>query len=188
MWIKSSKPTRNNISPVYLIRQYMQSSLHDRLSTRPFLTQVEKLWLMYQLFKALEVCHMSHGIIHGDIKPENVMCTSWNWLVLTDFGTFKPANLPDDDPTDFQFYFDTMGRNSCYIAPERFYRREVKPNPGDGKYGYLYVYFFMYSNVLITYLCNMYITSINAIYLFLLYKQQPVPSLWTLLQNKPHSN
>lgn len=133
MWIKSAKPTRNNVYPVYLIRQYMQSSLHDRLSTRPFLTPVEKLWLMYQLFKALEVCHMSHGIIHGDIKPENVMCTSWNWLVLTDFGTFKPANLPDDDPTDFQFYFDTMGRNSCYIAPERFYRREVKPNPGDSK-------------------------------------------------------
>ena len=73
MWIKSAKPTRNNVYPVYLIRQYMQSSLHDRLSTRPFLTPVEKLWLMYQLFKALEVCHMSHGIIHGDIKPENVL-------------------------------------------------------------------------------------------------------------------
>jgi phosphoinositide-3-kinase regulatory subunit 4 len=124
MWIKSSRP-KTQATPVYLIRQYIFSNLHDRLSTRPFLAEVEKLWLMYQLFKGVEVCH-SHGIIHGDIKPENVLCTSWNWLILTDFGPFKPAMLPDDDPTDFQFYFDTMGRSSCYIAPERFFRREVK--------------------------------------------------------------
>jgi phosphoinositide-3-kinase regulatory subunit 4 len=127
MWIKSStRLPRTNANPVYLIRQFIHSNLHDRLSTRPFLREVEKLWLMYQLFKGLEVCHLSHGIIHGDIKPENVLCTTWNWLVLTDFGTFKPANLPNDDPTDFQFYFDTMGRSSCYIAPERFFRREMK--------------------------------------------------------------
>ena len=29
--------------------------------------------------------------------------------------------LPEDDPTDFSFYFDTSGRRTCYIAPERFY-------------------------------------------------------------------
>lgn len=133
MWIKSSQ--RGKVTPVYLIRQFVHANLHDRLSTRPFLTDVEKRWLMYQLFKALEVCHLSHGIIHGDIKPENVLCTSWNWLVLTDFGTFKPANLPDDDPTDFQFYFDTMGRSSCYIAPERFFRRAVKSQDPNNKNG-----------------------------------------------------
>ncbi len=35
---------------------------------------------------------------------------------LTDFDTFKPANLPDDEPSDFQYYFDTTGRTSCYIS------------------------------------------------------------------------
>jgi len=48
------------------------------------------------------------------------LCTSWNWVVLTDFAPYKPVTIPDDDPTDFQYFFDAMGRNSCYVAPERF--------------------------------------------------------------------
>jgi phosphoinositide-3-kinase regulatory subunit 4 len=126
MWIKSStRMTKTNAIPIYVIRQYLYSNLHDRLSTRPFLNELEKLWLIYQLFKCVEVCH-SHSIIHGDIKAENILCTTWNFLVLTDFAPHKPTMLPDDDPTDFQYYFDTMGRSSCYIAPERFYHREVR--------------------------------------------------------------
>ncbi len=29
--------------------------------------------------------------------------------------------LPDDNPADFSYYFDTSGRRTCYVAPERFY-------------------------------------------------------------------
>lgn len=35
---------------------------------------------------------------HGDIKAENVMVTSWNWVLLTDFATYKPTYLPADNP------------------------------------------------------------------------------------------
>jgi len=34
-------------------------------------------------------------VCHGDIKSENVMVTSWNWLLLTDFASFKPTYLPE---------------------------------------------------------------------------------------------
>lgn len=69
---------------------------------------------------ALRDCH-SRDIFHGDIKTENVLVTSWNWIYLTDFSSaFKPAFLPDDNPADFSFYFDTSGRRTCYLAPERF--------------------------------------------------------------------
>ena len=45
---------------------------------------------------------------HGDIKMENVMVTSWNWVMLTDFSaTFKPTALPEDNPADFSYFFDT---------------------------------------------------------------------------------
>ena len=58
---------------------------------------------------------------HGDIKTENVLVTSWNWLYLTDFSSsFKKTYLPEDNPADFSFYFDTSGRRTCYLAPERF--------------------------------------------------------------------
>ena len=34
-------------------------------------------------------------ICHGDIKSENIMMTSWNWLLLADFASFKPTYLPE---------------------------------------------------------------------------------------------
>lgn len=104
----------------YLVRQYVHSSLYDRLSTRPFLEDIEKKWLAFQLLSALKESH-SRQVYHGDIKTENVLVTSWNWLYLTDFSSsFKPLYLPEDNPADFSFYFDTSGRRTCYIAPERF--------------------------------------------------------------------
>lgn len=49
------------------------------------------------------------------------MVTSWNWLYLTDFSSsFKKTYLPEDNPADFSYFFDTSGRRTCYVAPERF--------------------------------------------------------------------
>ncbi|KAK5657766.1 hypothetical protein OQA88_2839 [Cercophora sp. LCS_1] len=104
----------------YLVRQYCYNSLYDRLSTRPFLEDIEKKWLAFQLLCALRDCHAKE-IYHGDIKAENTLVTSWNWLYLTDFSSsFKRVTLPEDNPADFSYYFDTSGRRTCYLAPERF--------------------------------------------------------------------
>ena len=104
----------------YLIRQYIHSSLYDRMSTRPFLEDIEKKWIAFQLLCALRDCH-AVDVFHGDIKTENVLVTSWNWVYLSDFSSsFKPTFLPEDNPADFSFYFDTSGRRTCYLAPERF--------------------------------------------------------------------
>ncbi|XP_022257912.1 phosphoinositide 3-kinase regulatory subunit 4-like, partial [Limulus polyphemus] len=48
------------------------------------------------------------------------MVTGWNWVLLTDFASFKPTYLPEDNPADFSYFFDTSRRRTCYIAPERF--------------------------------------------------------------------
>lgn len=89
-------------------------------STRPFLEDIEKKWLSFQLLCAIRDCH-ARNVYHGDIKTENCLVTSWNWLYLTDFSSsFKPTYLPEDNPADFSFYFDTSGRRTCYLAPERF--------------------------------------------------------------------
>ncbi|KAJ5559158.1 hypothetical protein N7535_008978 [Penicillium sp. DV-2018c] len=104
----------------YLVRQYIHSSLYDRMSTRPFLEHIEKKWVAFQLLCALRDCH-AQDIYHGDIKTENVLVTAWNWLYLSDFSSsFKPTFLPEDNPADFSFFFDISGRRTCYIAPERF--------------------------------------------------------------------
>lgn len=81
---------------------------------------IEKKWIAFQLLCALRDCH-SLDIFHGDIKTENILVTSWNWLYLSDFSSsFKPTFLPEDNPADFSFYFDISGRRTCYLAPERF--------------------------------------------------------------------
>ncbi|KAI0844511.1 ARM repeat-containing protein [Daldinia vernicosa] len=111
----------------YLVRQYIYSSLYDRMSTRPFLEDIEKKWLAFQLLCALRDCH-SRDIYHGDLKTENIMVTSWNWLYLTDFtGSFKPTMLPDDNPMFYSYFFDLSGRRTCYIAPERFIEHIENP-------------------------------------------------------------
>ncbi|KAH8939347.1 hypothetical protein BDL97_15G033100 [Sphagnum fallax] len=113
-WLETDKAA-------YLLRQYFFSNLHDRISTRPFLSIIEKKWLAFQLLHALKQIH-ERGICHGDIKCENVLVTSWNWVYLADFyGSLKPTYLPVDNPADFSFFFDTGGRRRCYLAPERFY-------------------------------------------------------------------
>ncbi|GAB2219712.1 hypothetical protein Droror1_Dr00007349 [Drosera rotundifolia] len=113
LWLATDKAA-------YVLRQYFFNNLHDRLSTRPFLSHIEKKWLAFQLLCGVKQSH-DHGICHGDIKCENVLVTSSNWVYLADFASFKPTYIPDDDPSDFSFFFDTGGRRLCYLAPERFF-------------------------------------------------------------------
>ena len=75
---------------------------NDRLSTRPFLSIIEKKWIVYQLFLAVIQCH-SVDVCHGDIKTENAMVTSWAWIILTDFASFKPTYLPEVPHASLQF-------------------------------------------------------------------------------------
>ncbi|PVV00192.1 hypothetical protein BB560_005390 [Smittium megazygosporum] len=87
-----------NENYVFLARQYLKFNLYDRLSTRPFLTVHDKIWI----------------IVHGDLKLENVLLTSWNWIFLSDFAFFKPVFIPSYDPTEFAFFFDLSSRRACY--------------------------------------------------------------------------
>ncbi|OUM51156.1 hypothetical protein BVG19_g243 [[Candida] boidinii] len=103
----------------YLIRPFMSFDLHERISLRPFLESIEKKWIVFQLLSVLSKCH-AKNVFHGDIKSENVLLTSWSWVQLTDFAIFKPVVLPEDNPSQFTFYFDTSQRYTCYVAPERF--------------------------------------------------------------------
>ncbi|KAF8336386.1 uncharacterized protein EI90DRAFT_3144677 [Cantharellus anzutake] len=104
----------------YIFRQWLANNLYDRISTRPFLSLIEKKWVAFQLMTAMKDVR-SRKIAHGDIKSENILVTSWNWVYITDFASYKPVYLPEDDPADYSFYFDTSGRRTCYVAPERFY-------------------------------------------------------------------
>ena len=86
----------------YLLRQHVHSSLLERMSSRPFLHEIEKRWIAFQMLQAL-VQGAECGVCHGDIKPENVLVTSWDWVLLSDYANFKPRILPDGNSADYSF-------------------------------------------------------------------------------------
>lgn len=93
----------------YLLRPYVAHSVYGRLGSRPFLSDAERRCLAWQMVRAVEQAH-GCGVTHGDLKLENFLITSWNWVLLTDFSPFKPAMLPADNPAEFSLYFDAGSR------------------------------------------------------------------------------
>jgi phosphoinositide-3-kinase regulatory subunit 4 len=122
--------TSDMVRQISLLRPHLYTTLSDRLASRPFLTHVEKLWISFQILKALDALH-SAKIVHGFLTAENVGLSSWNWVVLVDVASYKARTaLPDDDPSEYLYYFqelykhgtDTTPREKrCYLAPERFF-------------------------------------------------------------------
>ncbi len=80
-----------------------------------------------QLFDALEAIH-NQGVIHGDVKPENVMITRSGDLVLIDFGAARTSVDLDRTATSMMF---TPG----YAAPELMNPRELS---GAGPWSDIY--------------------------------------------------
>ena len=105
-----------------LMRPYFGRNLFDRLYSQPRLTHAHQNWFTLQLLMAVAQLH-SVGVIHGDIKSENVFIIGSFQAVLSDLATFiKPVFLPLDDPVAATSLFFESGvkRRRCFIAPERF--------------------------------------------------------------------
>jgi formylglycine-generating enzyme required for sulfatase activity len=74
--------------PWFAMRRVAGGSLEERLRTRGPLSPAEAIGLGIQLCEALGVAH-GRGILHRDLKPDNVLCTPDGPYVVTDFGLMK---------------------------------------------------------------------------------------------------
>jgi aurora kinase len=71
---------------VYLILEYAEKGeLYEDLKRNGRFTEARAAEYIYQLSQALDYCH-SKGVIHRDVKPENLLLHSNGQLKIADFG------------------------------------------------------------------------------------------------------
>ena len=104
-----------------IFRQHFEYSLKERMYLNPYLTEIEKIWITFQLLQCLKDMK-DIKIIHGDLNPENILLTSNLSVYISDIASFKPALINMDDIASYTYYFgsnDNTSLKGFYLAPER---------------------------------------------------------------------
>jgi len=99
---------------IFLILEYVEGqNLRQRL--RQPLSLDEFFKIAMQCAEALVSAH-GHGIVHCDIKPENIMLTSAGKVKILDFGVAK--HLPRSDQSSTVDRAGTFAGTPAYMSPE----------------------------------------------------------------------
>ena len=94
---------------IYLaMRQFVYQSLQEKLRFKiPKLSMSEKKWLALQVLCAVSQIH-EKTMVHGDIKPENILITSYNQIFITDMVSCKPSYFKNDELRKYNHYFGEL--------------------------------------------------------------------------------
>jgi eukaryotic-like serine/threonine-protein kinase len=135
---RSSALNHPNIGAVYdviehagelwVVMEYIEGkTLRHRLK-RPFSTE-EFFAIATQCCEGLQSAH-EKGIIHGDIKPENIMIAPGNRVKILDFGVARRVRrtAKPDDVTKSMQTMNASGGTPAYMAPEVLLQK-----PDDGR-------------------------------------------------------
>ncbi len=103
----------------YIVMQYMGGrSLAARLADEkgpPVVQQILRCWV--EAAKGLEGAHL-HGVLHGDVKPSNILLDPDGNVKVADFGL--SSIVYPDDPLDYQADGFSMPLvRSRYVSPEQ---------------------------------------------------------------------
>jgi serine/threonine protein kinase len=90
-------------------------SLGDRLQQRKRLSETEAVRTITQIAQALEYAH-SKGVVHRDVKPDNILVLPDGRAKLTDFGLAKMIDSDEDGLTRPASGLGTPQ----FMAPEQF--------------------------------------------------------------------
>jgi serine/threonine-protein kinase len=109
----------------YLVMDFINGKgLDELIAEKGRLTEEEVLGWARQLIQALAHCH-EHGVIHRDVKPQNVMITWQGQAMLVDFGLAKLVD-PDDPRT--RTVMRGLGTPE-YAPPEQYDIKQGRTDP-----------------------------------------------------------
>jgi serine/threonine protein kinase len=115
----------------YLVMDFVEgNSLIDLIKEEGTLSEARVLTWALQLLDALAYCH-SRGVIHRDIKPQNVIITPEGQAVLVDFGLVK---LWDPEDPHTKTVMRGVGTPE-YAPPEQYSSQEGHTDPRSDLYG-----------------------------------------------------
>jgi Flp pilus assembly protein TadD len=97
---------------LFLVMAYYEGpTLAKRIDQGPPITENDAVSIALQLLQGLAEAHKK-GVIHGDVKPENLIFTGLGVLKILDFGLAKFYGNPDYVPS-------SIPGTVAYMSPER---------------------------------------------------------------------
>ncbi|XP_030470766.1 phosphoenolpyruvate carboxylase kinase 2-like isoform X2 [Syzygium oleosum] len=95
--------------------------LHRAVSSAGPLPEPDAARVLAQLMRAVAHCHR-HGVVHRDIKPDNILFDSRGRLRLADFGSAEV--IGGGEPAGAAAALRGLVGTPCYVAPEVVSGRE----------------------------------------------------------------
>ncbi len=112
---------------LWLVMEYIEGeTLRNRLKRGP-IPREEFFTIAAQCCEGLQAAR-ERGIIHGDIKPENIMLAPGNRVKILDFGVARRTYTGPDEITRSMGTMASSGGTPAYMAPEALLQR-----PDDGR-------------------------------------------------------
>ncbi|MGZ3666405.1 MAG: serine/threonine-protein kinase, partial [Ktedonobacterales bacterium] len=103
---------------LYLVMPILKESLRDRVTREGTLEPVEAVFLAVEVAMALDAAH-SQGVVHRDVKPENILLNDAGMPLLSDFGIAREVEVLRDPTAARTLATSGMPVGTpAYMAPE----------------------------------------------------------------------
>ncbi|KAI8639727.1 kinase-like domain-containing protein [Parasitella parasitica] len=105
---------------VWIVMEYMEGGSLTDIVTQSFMSEREIAAVCLEVLNGLDYLH-SRGIIHRDIKSDNILIGNEGQIKLSDFGYCAQIDKKQSKRT-------TLAGTPCWMAPEVVQRKEYGPS------------------------------------------------------------